>query len=242
MEAYRRLRFAKCSLDHKERVTDFSKWNGLGAAIIGDMNGKGWHEGLISDNKLIPGDYFHYDGGEGKHCYNPQTEKCGFDSVRLLTDVKYFGDNPDITMDAWVNLTPHPIMLHRDKKVTRWDGAAYDAAARLKESYGEPDKNGVRNIQYTEVLNLPNPASRIMFIVSLPLLLGMKAAGINRPDCIAPDTGDGAVREKEGKFCGRIIGTRGFIRLKNDQLQSRTEELEKEIEHAYFVHPDLRSM
>jgi len=52
---------------------------------------------------------------------------------------------------------------------------------------------------------LPEPAPGLYYVVSLPALMGLKAAGIDRRDVVAPDTGPGpwgAVRDAKGNVCG----------------------------------------
>ena len=56
---------------------------------------------------------------------------------------------------------------------------------------------------------LPPRAEGVTYIVSLPALMGLKAAGQSRKDIIAPDTGPTCERDKKGQ----IIGVRGFVRL-----------------------------
>lgn len=54
---------------------------------------------------------------------------------------------------------------------------------------------------------LPDPAPETVYIVSLPTLLALAAAGARRPDVWAPDT-ETALRD-----AGRVIGVTGFLRL-----------------------------
>lgn len=113
------------------------------------------------------------------------------------------------------NLTPHSVVLYQgDKIIQQWDKAENPARLEEKEKYRSLSCSNfpviVRVIEHTNIVNLPEQEQGMGYIVSLPLLMGMKAIGIFRSDCVAPDTGKGAVRDEKGK----ILGTTGWVVLK----------------------------
>lgn len=67
----------------------------------------------------------------------------------------------------------------------------------------------IRERSLSAPAELPPKESGVFHVVPLPFLMGLQAAGVQRPDFIAPDTGAGAVRDDGGN----IVGVRGFIRL-----------------------------
>lgn len=60
-----------------------------------------------------------------------------------------------------------------------------------------------------EPTDLPQYERGVWLIVSLPVLMALGAAGVQRSDLIAPDTGSTAIRDDKGQ----IKAVRGFVRL-----------------------------
>ena len=102
----------------------------------------------------------------------------------------------------WVNLTPHKILLYRP------DGSVEEVppsgrVVRVKEEREEVGEVGglpVFSSSFGEVEGLPDPEPGVYLLVSRPVLEALKGSG--RVDVLAPDTGVGAVRSKEGKIVG----------------------------------------
>jgi hypothetical protein len=106
---------------------------------------------------------------------------------------------------VFVNLTPHPVTLfdYRDEVVLTIPASG--TAARLAET--PVDDGQCRTVvSLGEPIGLPDPVDGTTYIVSMPLLMGMAAAGIDRPDCRYPY---GQVRD----VGGRIMGCRSLARL-----------------------------
>jgi len=105
----------------------------------------------------------------------------------------------------FVNLTPHQINIYRGE-TPYISVPPSGTVARLTES-----TSGGLLIETIETIlvslgkvdGLPNPVEDTIYIVSMPLLMGMKAAGINRQDCMYPF---GQVRDDQG----RIVGCRSL--------------------------------
>jgi hypothetical protein len=113
------------------------------------------------------------------------------------------------TVEArFTNLTPHPVCVYDGDQVVT-DIPASGTVARLTEDVrvAEPI-GGIRATTVTigSVTGLPDPQDGVTYIVSMPLLMGMAAAGIDRPDVVYPF---GQVRDDQG----RIIGCRSLARI-----------------------------
>lgn len=138
----------------------------------------------------------------------------------------------------WVNLTPHPILVSRLDSATGEELLAIipvaettlrldEADAHVWKTWADPDHcRGVMpdpamdNYQwaipvvsrgYSVGGQIPPDDGRTIYIVSLPALMGMAAAGIDRPDVVAPDSGPGpwgAVRKG-----GQVHAVRRFVSL-----------------------------
>ena len=111
----------------------------------------------------------------------------------------------------FINLTPHTINYYVDGKLDR-SFEPSGIVARIKEEtsiWGEVFGLKLVRKNYSTVENLPSftkindCAGEYIYIVSG--LVKMAVGG--RHDVIAPDTGDGAVRND----LGQIIGTKQFI-------------------------------
>lgn len=88
------------------------------------------------------------------------------------------------------------------------------APFRLEETSTEstaPGHNGftLRTASYAPGDSLPPELPGVYWIISLPALMGLKAAGYSRADLYAPDTSSGALRDQDGQ----ILGVQGFVRL-----------------------------
>lgn len=116
------------------------------------------------------------------------------------------------------NLTPHALRIcgplapsgGADINLLPWPDLP---AFRLHESSVErnaPGHNGftLRLVAY-DARDLPPATEGVCWIVSLPALMGLAAAGLSRPDIYAPDTSAGALRDQDGQ----ILGVEGFVQL-----------------------------
>lgn len=132
----------------------------------------------------------------------------------------------------FVNLTPHPVTIYRrdgegvlaridpepeSLRLAEADESVIHAAIDLGRSgvnrhdianwYSEGNYGLAVPVvlrQYSAPL-LPPPADQTLYIVSLPALMGLRAAGELRRDIVAPDTGPGpwgAVRDEKGNVIG----------------------------------------
>lgn len=109
-------------------------------------------------------------------------------------------------MMTFENLTPHPVFVERTDgslvEFTPTGGVARVDRATLPL----PSVRGFRVLMsvYSGVTGLPEPRKGVTFIVS-----GMvrSALGDTRPDVVAPDTGEDAIRTPNGQ----ISAVRGFI-------------------------------
>lgn len=98
------------------------------------------------------------------------------------------------------NYTPHRIVLN--------NGTFYDSVgvARVSNSFGDFDANGVCDVRFGDIVNLPAPKDNTLYIVSAMVLSAAKAAG--RTDCVAPATGHPDCVRKDGF----IVSVPGFVR------------------------------
>lgn len=109
-----------------------------------------------------------------------------------------------------INLTAHTINV-----VNGENNIAYpsEGLARVKTEEKEVGKiNGIPVVKtvYTTVEGLPDMQEDTVYLVSTLVLQALKANGVCRPDCLAPNTGlSGAIRDEQG----RIIGVKGFQTL-----------------------------
>lgn len=110
-----------------------------------------------------------------------------------------------------VNLTPHEIVVFGqfNNKIATFPPSG--AVARIEEKNEDKGVCVLHNGEkipclkkvYMDVENLPEETPGYVYIVSGMVLSVMK----DRCDLIAPDTGEGAVRDEKG----RIVGTKNFI-------------------------------
>jgi hypothetical protein len=109
----------------------------------------------------------------------------------------------------YVNLTPHAVAVMDKDGATILNVPAGGTVARLSETSAASESSSgipMTVVSLGEVSGLPEPQDGVTFIGSMPLLMGMKAAGINRPDVFYPY---GQVRDSSG----RIIGCRSFATI-----------------------------
>jgi hypothetical protein len=106
----------------------------------------------------------------------------------------------------YVNLTPHAVTVYAEDGTRIVEFARQGMPTRLTEStQNVVDLGGfaLTRVQIGAAENLPPMIAGVRYIVSMPLLMGLAAAGIDRPDCLYPF---GQVRDDEG----RIIGCRSL--------------------------------
>lgn len=109
-----------------------------------------------------------------------------------------------------INLTPHPINLYDATGVREIQASGQLARVRCNAATvavleGLP----VQVPQYSEIVGLPEPKEGTAYIVSSLVISALQAAGITRPDVVAPATGpqDGCIRCPESS---RVLGITRF--------------------------------
>lgn len=109
-----------------------------------------------------------------------------------------------------INLTQHTINVILEGKAIAYPS---QGLARVKTEEKEVGKiNGIPIVKtaYTTVEGLPVQQENTVYLVSTLVLQALKANGIERPDCLAPNTGvSGAIRDDQG----RIVAVKGFQTL-----------------------------
>lgn len=109
-----------------------------------------------------------------------------------------------------INLTAHTINVFLEEKEIAFPS---QGLARVKTEEKEVGKiNGIPVVKtvYTDVEGLQESQEDTIYLVSTLVLQALKANGINRTDCLAPNTGvSGAIRDDQG----RIVGVKGFQTL-----------------------------
>lgn len=100
----------------------------------------------------------------------------------------------------FINLTPHAIKLNDGTEI-----APSGTIARVNSEYTEFNGNGVCQVVFGDVQNLPAPQEGVLYIVS-----GMVAAAAkDRSDLVAPATGHPkCVRNEKGQ----IVSVPGFVK------------------------------
>lgn len=103
-------------------------------------------------------------------------------------------------MTTFVNLTPHKIVLN--------NGTSYNSVgvARVNNNFSNFDTNGVCDVNYGDIIGLPDTKDNTYYIVSALVLAAAKAVG--RTDCVAPATGHPDCIRKDGF----IVSVPGFVR------------------------------
>lgn len=108
-----------------------------------------------------------------------------------------------------INLTPHVVTIIGDFSVQDISTSGSIARVIMKsERIGTVIKNVPLVAQRLEcVVGLPEPQPNVSYIVSSLVLQALKAQGIQRNDCYAPDTSpDGIVKN----YGGKTMGVRGL--------------------------------
>jgi hypothetical protein len=112
-------------------------------------------------------------------------------------------------VQRFVNLTPHAVTIYGPDDQTTTTIPTSGTVARLAETTEPSDAIGAIptvTVHLGQVDGLPAAEDGTTYVVSMPLLMGMAAAGIDRPDCVYPF---GQVRDAQG----RIIGCRQLARI-----------------------------
>lgn len=113
-------------------------------------------------------------------------------------------------MKKVVNLTAHTINVVNGESNIAFPSQGLARVKTEEKEIGRINNIPVVKTVYTDVEGLPEPEGNTVYLVSTLVLQALKANGINRPDCLAPNTGlSGAIRDDQG----RIIGVRGFQTL-----------------------------
>lgn len=114
-----------------------------------------------------------------------------------------------------VNLTPHSLGIcdPQGNLFTTLPSVSSVRVVTTASLSGEVEVEGkevsIVETSYGQVERLPEPVKDTIFIVSQLVISALKAAGINRPDVVAPDTGPQSVIRDEA---GQILGVKRFTR------------------------------
>lgn len=109
-----------------------------------------------------------------------------------------------------INLTAHSINVILGEQNITYPSEGLARVKTEEKVIGSVDGIPVVKTVYTTVEGLPEPEKDTVYLVSTLVLQALKANGVCRPDCLAPNTGiSGAIRDEQG----RIIGVRGFQTL-----------------------------
>lgn len=109
-----------------------------------------------------------------------------------------------------INLTAHTINVFSEEKEIAFPSQGLARVKTEEKEIGKINGIPVAKTVYTDVEGLPEPEGNTVYLVSTLVLQALKANGVCRPDCLAPNTGlSGAIRDDQG----RIIGVKGFQTL-----------------------------
>lgn len=109
-----------------------------------------------------------------------------------------------------INLTQHTINVILGEKELAYPSKGLARVKTEEKTIGTVEGIPVIKTVYTTVEGLPDSQEDTVYLVSTLVLQALKANGIERPDCLAPNTGvSGAIRDDQG----RIVGVRGFQTL-----------------------------
>lgn len=116
-------------------------------------------------------------------------------------------------MKKIVNLTKHRVnvVLEEENKTFGFEPSGTEARVASKQEVCA-DVCGIPVVHttYSEVEGLPTQEDGTVYIVSTLVLQALKANGINRPDCVAPNTSPaGAIRNE----LGQVVAVKGFQTL-----------------------------
>lgn len=107
-----------------------------------------------------------------------------------------------------VNLTPHPVVVYGGGEPILTVEPSGRVARLAETATPAVPVAGCPGtvVELGEPTGLPDQMDGATYIVSMPLLMGLLAAGVDRPDCVYPY---GQVRDADG----RIVGCRTLARL-----------------------------
>ena len=109
-----------------------------------------------------------------------------------------------------INLTAHTINVVNGESNIAYPSEGLARVKAEEKTIGTVNGISVVKTVYTTVEGLPDQQENTVYLVSTLVLQALKANGIERPDCLAPNTGvSGAIRDDQG----RIVGVRGFQTL-----------------------------
>lgn len=109
-----------------------------------------------------------------------------------------------------INLTAHTINVVNGENNIAYPSEGLARVKTEEKVIGTVDGIPVVKTVYTTVEGLPDMQEDTVYLVSTLVLQALKANGINRNDCLAPNTGvSGAIRDDQG----RIVAVRGFQTL-----------------------------
>jgi len=118
-----------------------------------------------------------------------------------------------VSVNVFVNLTPHPVTIFDNGFSEHMDMILAvepsGTVARLIETVrpdGSIDGMPAVSVALGEVSGLPEPQEGVTYIVSMPTLMGMRAAGNTRSDVRYPFD-----QVRDGN--GRIIGCKGLATI-----------------------------
>jgi hypothetical protein len=111
-------------------------------------------------------------------------------------------------MVKYINMTPHDVVLYAKEGEDIVFSLPKSENPLRVDSEQLEDGTATVTTRFKKPI-LPEKVEGVELIVSLPLLLMVRASGVFRDDLICPDTNTKAVRDKNG----RIMGVRGFMRL-----------------------------
>lgn len=108
----------------------------------------------------------------------------------------------------YINVTPHGVNRYDDAGNVVLSLAPSGTIARLTEhTQSAPDGHAATVVvKLGECIGLSDPQPGVVYVASMPLVMGLRAADINRPDVVYPY---GQVRDSNG----RIIGCRDFATI-----------------------------
>jgi len=102
-----------------------------------------------------------------------------------------------------INLTPHTIKVMCDNKVIEFPSQGSARVNSVSKTVSEINGIPIKEIEYSDIIGLPDPQENTCFIVSM-LVLQRKGT---RTDLIAPNTDNTAIREN-----GQIVAVTSFVR------------------------------
>lgn len=104
-----------------------------------------------------------------------------------------------------INLTPHAISLYTPTGVKEIPASGQLARVRASsEVVTELEGLAVARPTFEGLTGLPEPRPNTIYVVASLVLTALRAAGIYRPDVVAPGTGpnDGAIRDANSRVVG----------------------------------------